>query len=364
MIIDRRHFLAASTSAASSLLSSARAQPAPNTVRPQPSIPHWRGFNLPDLMGDSRQQHFQESDFHWMAQWGFNFARLPCSYLIWSNKLNWMSVDELALQPLDQAIQWGRQYKIHINLNLHHVPGYGSATERYQLFNSPHDSMLPALQATAYHWRYLAHRYKAVPSSQLSFNPINEAPFMTDQSRYVEIMRVLIESIRDVSPDRLIFADGTDLAQTPVMALADEGIVQSTRGYLPKMVSHYKAGWVAPGEFESLATPTWPMTDNHGVLWNRDKLRQELIVKWQPLVALGVPVHVGEFGCYHKTPHHVALAWMSDLFALWKEVGWGWALWNLRGSFGIVDSGRSDVAYELFDGHQLDRKMLELLLAN
>ena len=74
-----------------------------------------------------------------MAQWGFNFARLPCSYLIWSNKLNWMSVDELALQPLDQAIQWGRQYKIHINLNLHHVPGYGSATERYQLFNSPHE---------------------------------------------------------------------------------------------------------------------------------------------------------------------------------------------------------------------------------
>jgi endoglucanase len=106
------------------------------------------------------------------------------------------------------------------------------------------------------------------------------------------------------------------------------------------------------------------MTDDHGVLWNRDKLRQELIVKWQPLVALGVPVHVGEFGCYNKTPHHVALAWMSDLFALWKEAGWGWALWNLRGSFGIVDSGRSDVAYEFFDGHQLDRKMLELLLAN
>jgi len=42
----------------------------------------------------------------------------------------------------------------------------------------------------------------------------------------------------------------------------------------------------------------------------------------------------------------------------------GLALWDLRGSFGIVDSGRSDAAYEFFDGHQLDRKMLELLLAN
>lgn len=39
----------------------------------------------------------------------------------------------------------------------------------------------------------------------------------------------------------------------------------------------------------------------------------------------------------------------------------GWALWNFHGSFGILDSGRDDVQYELFDGHQLDRKMLTLL---
>jgi endoglucanase len=38
-------------------------------------------------------------------------------------------------------------------------------------------------------------------------------------------------------------------------------------------------------------------------------------------------------------------------------------MWNLRGSFGIVDSGRADVAYEDFQGHKLDRKMLDLLLA-
>ena len=46
------------------------------------------------------------------------------------------------------------------------------------------------------------------------------------------------------------------------------------------------------------------------------------------------------------------------------EAGWGWALWNLRGSFGVVDSGRADVRYEPFRGRQLDRRMLELLRAN
>ena len=40
---------------------------------------------------------------------------------------------------------------------------------------------------------------------------------------------------------------------------------------------------------------------------------------------------------------------------------WGWSLWNLRGSFGVLDSGRTDVAYEDFHGHKLDAAMLKLL---
>jgi hypothetical protein len=34
---------------------------------------------------------------------------------------------------------------------------------------------------------------------------------------------------------------------------------------------------------------------------------------------------------------------------------------NFRGSFGVLDSGRTDVKYEDFQGHKLDRKLLELL---
>ncbi|MEO8428854.1 MAG: hypothetical protein ABI651_17275 [Verrucomicrobiota bacterium] len=61
------------------------------------------------------------------------------------------------------------------------------------------------------------------------------------------------------------------------------------------------------------------------------------------------------------TPHKVALTWLRDYLELWKEAGWGWALWNFRGSFGILDSNRADVNYESFRGHELDRAMLELL---
>jgi endoglucanase len=33
----------------------------------------------------------------------------------------------------------------------------------------------------------------------------------------------------------------------------------------------------------------------------------------------------------------------------------------LRGSFGVLDSGRTDVQYEDFRGHKLDREMLKVL---
>lgn len=368
MITDRRGFLGISAGAgAYALLEPIQADLAQAAARPQPNIPHWRGFNLVELMWGDPHRRIQEADFQWMAQWGFNFVRLPCSYWVWAKKNDWMAIDDAALQPLDQAIEFARQYGIHANLCLHRIPGYcvnNSKAEPYQLFDGPRASMNRALEAAAFHWRYLARRYADIPSSRLSFDLFNEPPWMADQTRYIEIARTLIAAIREVKPDRLIFADGADLGQTPVVGLADQDIVQSTRGYIPKMVSNYTADWVPANEFESFAKPTWPMKDDRGVLWNREKLREELIVKWRPATNIGVPVHVGEWGCYNKTPHQVCLAWMSDLLALWKEAGWGWAMWNLRGTFGVLDSDRSDVDYELFQGHKLDRKMLELLLAN
>ena len=94
---------------------------------------------------------------------------------------------------------------------------------------------------------------------------------------------------------------------------------------------------------------------------DRTWLARKNIAPWKDLEAKGVGVFVGEWGCFNQTPHDVALRWMEDSLANFKEAGWGWALWNLTGSFGILDSERPDVTYENFEGHKLDRQMLELL---
>jgi hypothetical protein len=57
----------------------------------------------------------------------------------------------------------------------------------------------------------------------------------------------------------------------------------------------------------------------------------------------------------------VVLAWLRDILEILTGHGIGLAPWNFRGPFGIMDSGRKDVAYEDFHSHKLDRKLLDLL---
>ena len=98
-----------------------------------------------------------------------------------------------------------------------------------------------------------------------------------------------------------------------------------------------------------------------GVVQDGQWLWDHVVAPWADASRRGIGVMVGEFGAFNQTPHPVVLAWMEDSLKNWKRADMGWALWNFRGSFGILDSDRSDVEYEDFHGHKLDRKMLELL---
>ena len=93
----------------------------------------------------------------------------------------------------------------------------------------------------------------------------------------------------------------------------------------------------------------------------REYLYRKLLKDWDPMIERGVFCFAGEFGVWKMTPHDIVLDIFEDYLYLWKERNMGWALWNLRGTNGVLDSERADVEYEDYRGHKLDRKMLELL---
>lgn len=316
-------------------------------------LPRWRGFNLLEKFVGERNSPFVESDFKWISEWGFDFARLPLSYRCWADVNDWLNLKEDVLKEIDQAVEFGQKYGVHVNINFHRAPGYcvNPPEEPLSLWKDEN-----ALDACAFHWAHFSKRYKGIPNEEVSFDLLNE-PARIPEETYVHVVKRLVEAIRSEDPNRLIIADGLSWGRDPVHGLIDLNVGQSTRGYDPMEISHYKASWV---NSEKWPEPTWPLIRGYEKL-DREWLKKDRIAPWKALEERGVGVHVGEWGAFQHTPHKVVLAWMEDCLDLWKEAGWGWAMWNFRGSFGILDSGRKDMNYEDFNGHKLDREMLELI---
>ena len=207
------------------------------------------------------------------------------------------------------------------------------------------------------------------------------------------VVRKLVRAIRGEDPERLIISDGLQWGTVPVPELHGLYIAQAARGYTPMEISHYGANWVNSEHYPS---PQWPRSlPPNGTLLSPKKpegshplvidgpfttatelrlhvltglamqdrawLWKTCIEPWKAVESKGTGVMVGEWGAFNKTPHEVVLRWAEDCLSNWRKAGWGWAMWNFRGPFGVLDSDRGDVQYEDFEGHKLDRKLLDLL---
>lgn len=467
-------------------------------------LPRWRGFNLPHMFSpgwpDARRG-FREEEIKWVADWGFDFVRLPLDYRFFIKDGDWAKIDTKAMKQVEQVVEWGAKHGVHVCINLHRAPGYcvNAPAEPKDLWTDPQ-----AQAVCAAHWRAWARLLKRYPNSLVSFNLFNE-PKDIDDATYARVAGRMIKAIQEESPGRLVILDGLDWGSKTGPELAKLKAAQALRGYNPFSISHYRAEWA--GKWEGVAAPHWPPSAINGYLygpmkkdlqkplrvqggfeqggslglhihtvsqdgvlliqadgktvlrqafhpgpgqgeWKEsvyseqwkvyqnhydkvytakipkgtkqvtatysegdwltfqgleiqipgqalltlsadqqwgvepgtvtikngqlvadpaarakavEQLLREPLKPWIALKASGVGVLVGEFGAYNKTPHAVTLAWMEDQLKLYQEAGIGWALWNLSGAFGVLDSERDDVEYADWHGHKLDKKMLELL---
>jgi hypothetical protein len=93
----------------------------------------------------------------------------------------------------------------------------------------------------------------------------------------------------------------------------------------------------------------------------KEYLYRQVVKAWEKPIAENVFSFCGEMGPMQSTPHNIQLSLLEDYLQLFKERNMGWAVWQLRGETGVMDSMRKDVDYTSWRGHKLDREMLELL---
>ncbi len=378
---DRRQFIKNTALAAAGITLAARTSFSANRPVVKNSLPRWKGFNLLDFFspapgGNRGANSSTEDDFKWMSDWGFDFVRVPMAYPRYlsfdrSKDIRVEDVyntDPQVLDQIDQLVFLAQKHGLHVSLNLHRGPGYCINAGFHEPFNLWKDKA--AQDAFNFHWGMWAKRYNGISSEKLSFDLLNEPAYIEDMNDqfakkslvpgeiYHRVAEGASKAIRAISPDRLIIADGNSGGNNVIPELIDLNLGQSCRGYWPGLVSHYQAPWVWKDPSQA-PKPVWP-----GMIEGKSYGRQELENFYKPWIDLldkGVGVHCGECGCWKKTPHEVFLAWFGDVVDILTKNGIGYALWNFRGDFGILDSGREDVNYTEWHGHKLDSKLLELL---
>jgi endoglucanase len=378
-MISRRKFVKNTGMVAAGISMGAQSFAASATSIRANKLPKWKGFNLLDFFTPNPAQSrpaTPEEHFKWMSDWGFDFVRIPIAYPTYLDidrtrnitPEEVYKIDQKRVDKIDELVTMAHKYNMHVSLNLHRAPGYCINAGFYEPYNLWKDE--EAQKAFYFHWELWAKRYKELSSKKISFDLVNEPAMredMNDQHSksgpvpgdvYRKVAKAASEAIRKHNPNHLVIADGNNVGNTVIQEITDLDIAQSCRGYFPGIISHYKAPW-ANKEPDKLPEPKWP-----GQVGNQYLNRQMLETYYKPWIAAvekGVGVHCGECGCWNKTPHAVFLAWFNDVLDILSKNGIGFAIWEFRGDFGVINSRREDVQYEDWHGQKLDRKLLELL---
>jgi aryl-phospho-beta-D-glucosidase BglC (GH1 family) len=378
----RRAFLSNSAIAATTvatLRSSPQLSRAPTAAVNR--LPRWRGFNLLDYFtpappNEGSSTGTTDDDFRWMVDWGFDFVRLPMAYPRYVRfdrskpitPAEVLNFDNRVIDDIQDLVHRANQQGLHVSLDLHRAPGFCVNAGFQEPYNLWRDAA--AQQAFVAHWTMWAERFREVSPKLISFDLVNEPCMREDMNDqhgkrtpvpgavYRKVAKKTAEAIWSVTPDRLVVADGNDVGSSPIPEITDLNIGQSCRGYFPHYISHYRAPWVFKDP-DSAPTPVWPGTIE-GKPFGRPQL-EEFYAPWIQFVKQGIGVHCGECGCWRETPHPVFMAWFGDVLDILTENRIGYALWNFRGDFGVLDSGRKDIDYEDWHGHKLDRGLLNLL---
>lgn len=324
------------------------------------------GFNFQWMCSwkpDISPEPADEKALDFLAEFGFNFVRIPLDYRFWTKDFDYFHPNEAKFRYIDNYLKACRSRGIHVSLNIHRAPGYCTNRNDLEQHNLWRDEI--AQNAFVFLWESFACRNRDIPGSLLSFDLLNEPPAPGEhgltRSNHAALIRRTVAAIREIDPDREVVINGLGGGYLSLPELSDLGITHSGRGYHPMPVSHHKATWWA--DHAKAPAPQYPGLKWQGRRWDRNALR-ESYKSWREVERCGARIHIGEFGCFKHTPNDIALRWLADILSVYKEFEWGYALWNFRGPFGIIDHGRPGACYEQVAGYNVDRVLLDLILEN
>ncbi len=306
-----------------------------------PGSEHGTRMRLAEVLGKEKGDYFfdkmldyffGEDDVIYLKSLGATVVRLPLNYRHFEDDSLPFHYLEKGFARLNQALEWCEKYGLYVILDMHAVQGWQNTdwhsdnSTRHTLFwQHPHfQDRFVAL------WEEFARRYRGrsvIAGYNVMNEPVTNTPFGRFSSQYLpdwkainQIYRRVVEAIRAIDPDHIIFLEGDYYSSQ------FDGLEAPFAANLVYSSHNYNAGGFGPGAYPGLI---------NGEQWDRNKQEQVFLnhsgtrfsQKYQ------VPLWVGEFGAAYNGPAHEIpdrLRALDDQLSVYDEYGVHWTMWTYK----------------------------------
>jgi endoglucanase len=311
----------------------------------------WFAQSASDYSAGRTNRYTDAADIALMARLGFDNVRLSVDATPlegWPHGADGLNSDFLG--RLDKAVDTMLADGLAVTIDVHPEESY---KEKVRTSSDGVDRFTTL-------WRRLATHYATRDPERVFFEIMNE-PEVPDPYRWAGIQARVAAAIREVAPKNTIVATGPNysdvqdlLTQHP---LVDGNVIYNFHFYDPHEFTHQGAGWgVAwwssthgipyPASEDSMQELLKEVPDaaNRFALerywldhWDGHRIRLTVdeAAAWGH--ANGVPLICNEFGVYREhADEQSRMNWIRDVRTALEADGIGWAMWDYRGSFGVV----------------------------
>lgn len=306
---------------------------------------------------------FNAEDVKWIATHGFDHIRIAVDVRLCLNPAG--ELDDAKLKPVWDALGWAKANHLNVVFDAHFLPGadFNSKGGDNRAFTDP-----ALMDKVAGLWRELAQRF-AKEGDYLRFEILNE-PVADENQQVNTFMHRMLASIRESNPTRVVYVTSnrwSGFSTVPDVVLPDDpNIALTVHFYEPMIFTHQRAPWTNykdnmppiefPGKVPDL-TGTYEPGTPAGMLREGEELteaeigqRFAKVAEWVKENRPGLEVYVGEFGVYEPAPKESKKRWLRKVVSECESHGWGWAVWEYEGAFGVhaPDGSGTDVLEGLF----------------
>lgn len=313
-------------------------------------------------------EHYQtfitKSDFKAVAEWGLDHIRLPVDFNVFQNPDG--SFIEEGFGYVQNAIDWSKEYKLNLILDLHKTMGFSFDID----YTGDGFFDNEKLQSYFYSlWEEFTKRF-AKYEDMICFELLNEVTDPALSEKWNKIIYNVISRIRKTAPTIKILVGG--YWNNSIDALKDldkpfdKNIVFNYHCYDPLLFTHQGAGWVKnmPGDLRlsypcnyekynktavdlnfldfRMYPPAGKTEIDPDYFVNKFKSGIDVCEKYD------IPLYCGEYGVINNASPEDTIKWYKDITAAFKKCGIGRACWSYKSmSFGLIDEHMKPVFDEL-----------------